>query len=145
MVFRNRVTTAILLQTQPPDLWKGGREEKQDVLKEKAKLVRSSGTSFGKEMSHTVCNSLMSLEQEMNNCCPPWASVHDAQGTQWHCRILEPCIWGRALPLECWANWWLTVSFVFTTCQVWRMPLGVFCLLLQGLLLNNISVKWCYC
>lgn len=51
--------------------------------------------------------------------------------------------WNPAFGAElvCWANWCLTVSFVFTTCQVWRMPLGVFCLLLQGLLLNNIAVK----
>lgn len=39
---------------------------------------------FCKEISHTVCNSsisLMFLEQEMSNCRPPCASVHDARGT----------------------------------------------------------------
>lgn len=34
------MTTAILFQTQSPDLWQGGREEKQDVLKGKATVVK---------------------------------------------------------------------------------------------------------
>lgn len=55
VIFRNRITTAILLQTQSPDLRKEGREEKQEVLKEKTMLVKNSGTrSLQKDVTHSL-------------------------------------------------------------------------------------------
>lgn len=62
MIFRDRMTTAIFLQNfQSSDLGEEGSEEKQDALKEKAILVKGSGTTFCKEISHAVCISSISL------------------------------------------------------------------------------------
>lgn len=55
--------------------------------RKKLHWLRILVTGFCREISHTVCNSnisLMFLEQEMSNCRPPCASEHDAHGTVEH-------------------------------------------------------------
>lgn len=54
VIFRDRMTTAILLQTfQLSALRKEGSEEKEDALKGKAVvLVKDAGTRFCKEIPH---------------------------------------------------------------------------------------------